>query len=277
MLCHIFKTGEQTDSNGNTKLWTISDLDKICYQFKNIHQNVPICIGHPKTNSPAYGWVQDVKRIGENLYCTFKGVTKDFENAVKLGMYKNRSISLDKDLNIRHIAFLGGQAPAVKGLEQFCFTDCDEYFMYEFQDKEEKMENLEQKLLEKEEEISKLKEQISQREKDDKLKAYRDFADSASQKGHILPKHKEYVVNILSAVEEADKFNFSDSESKSAIDAVKEFILSLQSINLNEVATPENKNEQNDLSTPQGIAKELTKIMKEKNVDLTTAFKTLNI
>ena len=44
-------------------------------------------------------------------------------------------------------------------------------------------------------------------------------------------------------------------------------------MNFEDIAT---KNEVPDLSNPQSIAKELEKIMKEQNVDLTTAFRSLH-
>ena len=35
MLCHIFKTGEHTDSGGNKKIWTTEDLDKMMEYIKH--------------------------------------------------------------------------------------------------------------------------------------------------------------------------------------------------------------------------------------------------
>lgn len=120
-LCNILKVGKFTDSKGIEHEFTTEKLDKIVHNFEAVHKDVPICVGHPKTNSPAYGWIDSVKRIGDNLYCTFKDVQDEFKQAVQKGLFKNRSVSLDKDLNLRHLAFLGGACPAVKGLEQFCF------------------------------------------------------------------------------------------------------------------------------------------------------------
>lgn len=274
MLCHIFKTGEHTDSNGNIKVWTKDDLDKICYQFENVHSVVPICVGHPKTNSPAYGWIKEVKRIGDNLYCSFKEVQDEFKTALNKGLFKNRSISLDKDFNIRHLAFLGAQAPAIKGLEEFCYQDFDSYEFTDFQDlkeRTEKMENvsLTEQLKAKDEEILKLKKQIEESKRVQKLAEFEDFAKTAIKNGNILPKHKESIINILSVCDSAENFNFSDGTEKTALETVKEFITSLKTMNFEDIAT---KNEVSDLSNPQSIAKELEKIMKEQNVDLTTAF-----
>ena len=51
--CEIFRTGNHTDSNGNEKVWTIEDLKTIEQNFNEKNNEVPICCGHPKTNSPA--------------------------------------------------------------------------------------------------------------------------------------------------------------------------------------------------------------------------------
>ena len=44
------------------------------------------------------------------------------------GFIKKRSISLDKDGKLRHVGFLGGAAPAVKGLADIQFSS--EHFRY---------------------------------------------------------------------------------------------------------------------------------------------------
>lgn len=131
--CEIFGTGKHTDSKGNTREWTAEDLDKICTNFETKNPDVPICVGHPKTNSPAYGWIDKLKTEGGKLYASFKDVQPEFQEAVKKGLFKTRSISLTSDLIPRHIAFLGAQAPAIKGMEQFCFeSECENDIVIDF-------------------------------------------------------------------------------------------------------------------------------------------------
>ncbi|MBQ8475612.1 hypothetical protein IJ531_00965 [bacterium] len=120
-FCEIFKTGLHTDSNGNQREWTLSDLNKIVSNFEEKNLQAAICCGHPKSNTPAYGWVDKLKVEGNKLLATFKDVQEEFKEAVNKGLFKNRSISLTPDLSLRHIAFLGAQPPAIKGLEKFCF------------------------------------------------------------------------------------------------------------------------------------------------------------
>lgn len=287
MLCQIFKTGQHTDSKGNTHNWTIEDLDKIVYQANNVHKDSPICVGHPQSNSPAYGWLKDVQRIGNGLYCDFKDVQKEFIEAVKKGLFKNRSISLDKDLNIRHLAFLGGQAPAIKGLEQFCFEDDKDFQnieLTEFSDIEnkenerekevEKLEEMQSQLTEKDKKIDELQKQLVEVKNAQKLQEFEDFCDEAIKKGNILPKHKESIVNILTACDKMETFNFSDGEEKDAISTVKDFIGSLKIMDFEELAkkkdalAAQNFEDMDSLA----IAKKISEMCKSENITEDVAY-----
>jgi hypothetical protein len=59
---------------------------------------------------------------------------------VKQGMYKKRSIALYPDLTMRHIGFLGGMPPAVKGLADIKFGEEDEFSEIEEEFMEENKE-----------------------------------------------------------------------------------------------------------------------------------------
>ena len=55
MILEIFKIGEHTSSNGETKSDTIKDLDKIVDSYNPKEREDPLVLGHPKDNDPAYG------------------------------------------------------------------------------------------------------------------------------------------------------------------------------------------------------------------------------
>lgn len=293
MLCQIFKTGKHKDSKGRIKEWTVEDLDKIVYQAKNVHKDSPICVGHPESNSPAYGWLTNVQRIGNGLYCGFKDVQKEFVEAVKKGLFKNRSLSLDGDLNIRHLAFLGAQAPAIKGLEPFCFADDDDktqtieitdFSDIEDEDKSkntenerekmEKLEDLQKQLDARNEQIEKLQKQIAQGEAAKKRQEFEDFCDKAIEKGNILPKHKECIVNILAACDDMKTFNFADCGEKSAVDTVKEFVGSLKIMDFEEIANkqdaPDSQNFEDVENKP--ISEQLKEISRKENISINEAY-----
>ena len=119
----IFKAGTHTSSNGTAKDYSIKDLEFIASSYNPAENEAPIVIGHPVDNSPAYGWIESLKVAGDRLLAKPKEVIKEFSEAVKKGLYKKRSISLDKDGKLRHVGFLGGAAPAVKGLADIQFNE----------------------------------------------------------------------------------------------------------------------------------------------------------
>lgn len=283
MLCHILKTGTFKDSKGNEHTFTTSDLDKIVDNFNNKHNRVPICVGHPKTNSPAYGWFKTVKRIGENLFCDFKDVQNEFKTAVKKGLFKNRSISLDGDLNIRHLAFLGGQAPAIKGLEQFCFEEDENSLNIEInnfediqddgKDKQVELEKLQQKLDASEAEKERLKAELEAKKQAEKTKDFEDFCSEAVKNGNILPKYKENVINILNACSDFGTFNFSDSGEKDAVKSAKDFIKSIKMFDFEDIAK-DGKGISNFADYDgDAWAKEIKKVAAENNVSATEAIR----
>lgn len=319
-LCEIFRTGTHTDSKGNKHTYTISDLDAIISNFEAKNPDVPICCGHPETNSPAYGWVNELKRKGGRLYADFKNVRDEFKEAVKKGLFKTRSVSLTPDMMLRHIAFLGGQAPAIKGLEEFCFNECENEIFIDFSEfsenpkeeihtaatssnvapfegngrveipffltrnKGEKMsEELQQKLDDTEKELEKtktelndknkeieyLKSQAAAKEKEQQTKEFEEFCDNAIKDGHILPVHKQNVMNILEACASSEPFEFSDSDgnktTKEAAQNFKEFINSLTSINYEEIANKKkvDKQENIDFEDASAIVEAIFQTQKE--------------
>lgn len=132
--CEIFRTGKHTDANGVEKDWTKEDLDTIVTKFNEKKPKAPCVIGHPKSNNPAYGWVKALKREGERLFAAYKDTVPQFAEWVNKGLYPNRSISLYPDLTLRHVGFLGAVPPAIKGLEEFQFSEEPEGYTYEFSD-----------------------------------------------------------------------------------------------------------------------------------------------
>ena len=122
MTFEIFKSGKHTSSNGITKEYTNEDLDKMVENFKDNKDGVPVVVGHPKDNSPAYAWLGNVKRVDDKLVADTKDENPDFLKALKNKTYKNRSVSLTPEGALRHVGFLGGAAPAVKGLSPVTFS-----------------------------------------------------------------------------------------------------------------------------------------------------------
>ncbi len=128
----FIKKGKHVDSKGRPFDATDETLNKILEMNKG--KQIPIAIGHPATDSPAWGWVNDLKRVGDELLAMPKELVTEFEAMLKKGMFKTVSVALNQDLTIRHIGFLGATPPAIDGLTQFKFsaTADDAGMVFEF-------------------------------------------------------------------------------------------------------------------------------------------------
>jgi hypothetical protein len=118
----LFRSGDYGDKGD----FSNSDLDQIVKNFSPSFHEPPVVIGHPEHDSPAYGWVDALKRSGEKLLGKFKEVDPKFEEMVKSGRFKKRSIALyqtAKGWMLRHVGFLGAQPPEVKGLANATFSE----------------------------------------------------------------------------------------------------------------------------------------------------------
>lgn len=127
----VFRAGTHTDSQGNKQSWTTADLDQMVAN----HQPTPIVIGHPKTNHPAYGWTEQLQRVGNVLQAKFTQVEPQFSKLVEDGRFKNRSVRIvktDKGLALGHVGFLGAVPPAIEGLAPIEFNQSGESFDFEF-------------------------------------------------------------------------------------------------------------------------------------------------
>jgi hypothetical protein len=128
----LFEAGTRTDSAGRTATWTNADLDQIIANHSAANA-APIVIGHPKddASSFAYGWTEQLKRVGNKLLGKFTQVDPEFEQLVKDGKVKNRSIRILKGptgFKLGHVGWLGATPPAVSGLKPVEFASADDVF-----------------------------------------------------------------------------------------------------------------------------------------------------
>jgi hypothetical protein len=87
---------------------------------------VAICIGHPKSDTPAHGTIAGFRLDGNKLFAKLKGVTNDVVEGIKSGKLLNRSMAFfgeDHEANPtpgklapRHLGFLGASAPGIPGM-----------------------------------------------------------------------------------------------------------------------------------------------------------------
>jgi hypothetical protein len=141
MEINIFKAGEQTSSTGLKREFTEKDLDQIAESYNSEIHEAPIRIGHEDNSdkTPAWGWVKKVFRKGADLFAEVNFVPQ-MSQYIEDGLYRKVSASFyhpESNVNphkgswaLRHVAVLGAEPPAVKGLKGFAYTeehfDCSE-------------------------------------------------------------------------------------------------------------------------------------------------------
>lgn len=117
----LARVGEFKGHDGQIHKVTRDLLNKIAGNYNPKNAPAALTIGHPKeSKEPAYGWVDALKIVGDELFFKPGKVVAQFAEAVNKGMFPHVSIGFDETPvpMIKHVAFLGAVQPAVKGLGQ---------------------------------------------------------------------------------------------------------------------------------------------------------------
>ncbi|MDZ4251324.1 MAG: hypothetical protein U1A72_01965 [Sulfuritalea sp.] len=118
----IFAAGTH---NGDT--YTEADLDEMVAAHTALDFRPAIKIGHTKdtTGAPAYGWVQNLRRVGQKLVADFTDMHDSVVEALRKRSYDRVSSEVYFNLNrggkqfrraLKAVALLGAEVPAVAGL-----------------------------------------------------------------------------------------------------------------------------------------------------------------
>lgn len=121
----VFRAGT-FDGGSGPKQYGDADLAKLVANYNAKEHEAPIVIGHPETDAPAFGWVKGLKKDGDTVLAQLHQVQPQFEELVRSGMYKKRSVGMyvtPDGLKLRHVGFLGAMPPEVKGLADVKFGD----------------------------------------------------------------------------------------------------------------------------------------------------------
>ena len=131
----IFRTGRQVASNGKSIEFTDALLSASAAAYDPAKHEAPLVVGHPKTDAPAYGWVNGLSFREAALEAAPHQVDAQFAEMVRTGRFKKISASFyepDCASNpvpgvyyLRHVGFLGAQPPAVKGLKAIAFAESE--------------------------------------------------------------------------------------------------------------------------------------------------------
>lgn len=121
----VCRTGTWTGMGGKRVHLTDADLDEIV-DTAAATDDAPVVVGHPETDSPAWGRVSRLRRVGDRLQAMLADLHPKFREAVEAGLYTGRSVALDRHqgaLRLRHLGWTGGTLPAVPGLAPSRFAE----------------------------------------------------------------------------------------------------------------------------------------------------------
>ena len=140
----VFRPGTFRPMSGEPITFSAGDLTQLAEDYDASAAPAPVVVGHPRHDSPAYGWVSGFSFSGDKLTADIGEMDPAFVEAVQAGRYKKISLSLfrpDAPNNPKpgqwypkHVGFLGGAAPAVSGLKPVELADDDEAATFELAD-----------------------------------------------------------------------------------------------------------------------------------------------
>jgi len=247
----IFRAGNHTAMNGETLSFRESDLLKTAKNYDPQKHEAPLVVGHPSTNSPAYGWVQELDVRGGILHATPTQIDPDFKDLVTAGKFKKISASFYAPSSpanpcpgtyyLRHVGFLGAQPPAVKGLKSAEFEESEEYLEFVEVNVDDRLAELERR-------------EAAIRQKELSL-GFSEFLDPLIREGRILPNQKNGLISLLSNLSSRD-IEFSECEGKSPLDFLKEMLSNTpKQVEFAEVARDNSLQNQNiDFAAPAGYS-----------------------
>ncbi len=266
----VFKAGTHTDRNGFKKSWTPAELSEAAQKYNPETDEVPVVIGHPSIDAPAYGWVKKLESEGEYLFADLD-LTDEFAELVERGFFKKRSISINDDLTVNHIGFLGANKPSVKGLKDIQFGEKvktsrviefmqnlsggNEMDPKEMERKlqEQERENLakDKTLVEKDRAISEFSEKNKTVEAENKaLKEKLHKIEREKRRGEfsafckdiecLTADQHETAVDFMQILDERGTYKFAEGGEKPAVERFQEFLKRLPKVaEFSEVATRE--------------------------------------
>lgn len=204
----VFRVGTFSDMSGTKQTIGRQTLASIAASYNAEDNPAPVVIGHPETDAPAFGWVDRLFVENDVLKATVRDVVPEFADAVKAGRYKRVSISLftpdstanptPGDFHLRHVGFLGAQAPAVSGLKPVKFAGGAGQSISLSQ-------NFAAPLSPEVQELAQLRREAMERRVEDLIQA-----------GRVLPVFKDEVLSFAAHIGSSDTVSFSDGSEKPA-------------------------------------------------------------
>ncbi len=245
----IFRPGTFTSEEGEVVTFSSADLAEMAAGYMPATDPAPFVIGHPETDDPAYGWVDRLDVDGDVLRAHPHQVDAGFAEAVGKGRYKRVSARFYGKSSpnnpapgryyLKHVGFLGGRAPAVKGLKTVSFSEDATTGLITFettlkedamstQDDKTKTGDQEVSFAEREAALATREAAIAEGEAalaeknrlaaEAEVKARHDanvsFAESLIAAGKLAPARKDEVILVADAVAANTELSFGEGDDK---------------------------------------------------------------
>ncbi|EED38519.1 MULTISPECIES: hypothetical protein [Stenotrophomonas] len=127
----IFRAGTWNSQSGPITVDKRA-VSAVAINYSQALKSAPLVIGHPDDESNTFGQVRGLADMDGELYA-FADVADGLISSVRSGNYKNVSASIyfpntpgnpmPGSYYLRHVGFLGAQAPAVKGMQPLSFAE----------------------------------------------------------------------------------------------------------------------------------------------------------
>jgi len=122
----IFKGGCQEDTTGREHDGD-AIIERSIRSFNPTYHEPPLTVGETTEVSPAYGWVQELKKRADNgkaaLFARFRQVPFELAKLAREGFYSTISMSIYPDGKLRAVKLMGGEPPQLKWLKGFSFKE----------------------------------------------------------------------------------------------------------------------------------------------------------
>lgn len=229
----LLYAGTFTATDGRTFTYTPADLAEIAESYDPATDPAPLVVGHPKLDTPAFGWAKSVAvEDGELVaYPDPDKLDPAFAEAVKAGRYGRISASLYErtDPNnpkpgrwsLKHIGFLGGAAPAVKGLGMVSFAESEGVITLET-DQENSMPippefaERETALNEGETALADKVRLFEEQQATARHESHVAFAEVLVERGSLAPTGTDLVVGIMDQLATAGPVSFGEANGELA-------------------------------------------------------------
>ncbi|MBF0424815.1 MAG: 2-oxoacid:acceptor oxidoreductase [Magnetococcales bacterium] len=229
----IFRSGTHTDASGQTTRFSLPDLEATAKAYNPARFEAPITIGHPAHDAPAWGWVESLAVKNGHLVAVPKQVEPAFADLVERGRFKKLSAAFyhpNSPSNptpgvyaLRHVAFLGAQPPAIKGLpdatrHEASFADDGNYFTFQEMEMTVPQESAvpetaalkdpdalaaqKEALRKRELAFAEKEAALQRRERDLRRAQLQANADELIKAGRLLPRDRDGVVAFMEALPE---------------------------------------------------------------------------